>query len=145
MLRFSHALIFLVAGVTVGCGQGDGLPREPIRGIVTLDGRPLESGTIALMPADTSGAATAVGAAITHGSYDVPRASGPVPGTYSVAISSPEQEPAKSGTQQAAHPGDGGEPVVRDRVPSKFNTRTTLKAEVKKGDANVFDFPLTSK
>jgi hypothetical protein len=32
----------------------------------------------------------------------------------------------------------------KELLPAKYNAKTTLKAEVKAGEANKFDFPLTS-
>ena len=34
---------------------------------------------------------------------------------------------------------------VRETLPAKYNTKSTLKADVTKGGKNAFDFPLTSK
>ena len=42
--------IVLMAWVLGGCGSGDGLDRQSISGIVNLDGRPLNDGTILLEP-----------------------------------------------------------------------------------------------
>jgi hypothetical protein len=57
----------------------------PIWGEVTYDGKPLETGTIELIPIDgTPGPST--GGAITNGQYDVPQNIGPrTGGTYQVA------------------------------------------------------------
>lgn len=37
----------------VGCG-GDGLPREPVSGSITVDGKPLKSGMVMFTPTDPS-------------------------------------------------------------------------------------------
>jgi hypothetical protein len=127
-----------------GCSSGgDGLPREPISGTVTLDGAPLAQGNIAFTPADPS-TGSGVGAVVVGGAYEVPRAQGPVPGSYVVSISSTEEVQAKA-SAKPAQPGDGDAPLIRERIPAKYNAQTTLKAEVTKGGKNVFDFPLSSK
>jgi hypothetical protein len=135
----------IVAGLAMaGCGGGDGLPRERINGTVTLDGTPLADGNISFMPADPSATSTDLGAAIAGGAFDVPRDRGPVPGQYRVSISSTEETAAKAG-KQAPQPGDGDAPVVRERIPAKYNTQSTLTAEVTRGGKNAFDFALSSK
>ena len=46
-------LLALISLVAVGCndGGGDDLPREPISGTVSYDGKPLANGTIQFQPA----------------------------------------------------------------------------------------------
>ena len=55
--RLSSAFLVCAAlGVAVGCsGSDDGLPREPVSGTVTFDGKPLATGTISFMPTKGSG------------------------------------------------------------------------------------------
>src|SRR6516165_2617663 len=85
--RMSLAILIACAG----CGAaGDGLPRQPIWGTVTLDGQPLAKGFITFTPA--AGQATQSGGVITGGKFSVPREQGPVPGKYSVSISSARAE-----------------------------------------------------
>jgi len=135
----------LVAGLAIsGCGGGDNLPRERIAGTVTLDGTPLADGNISFMPVDPATTSTDVGAIIARGAFDVPRDKGPVPGKYRVSISSTEETAAKAG-KQAPQPGDGDAPLIRERIPAKYNSQTTLTAEVTKGGKNAFEFLLSSK
>jgi len=138
--------IGVILSSIAGCGGGgDNLPREPVSGTVTLDGAPLETGTISFMSADPAGASTAVGATIKNGSYSIAKGEGPVPGPYRVIISSPYEEAPDPKKLAQSHPGDGDAPTVRDKIPPKYNSKSTEKVEVEKGGKNVFDFPITSK
>src|SRR5262249_58411829 len=69
-----------------GCGPAavDDLPRQAVWGKVTLDGQPLEQGTITFTPA--TGSPTPGMVSITGGSYSIPQAQGLVPGPYKVSI-----------------------------------------------------------
>jgi hypothetical protein len=72
------------------------------------------------------------------GAYRIEAAQGLTPGTYRVLITSqaPEGDPDDQAKTVA--------PFI-DPIPEKFNTSTTLQAEVKAGGSNTFDFPLTTK
>jgi hypothetical protein len=129
----------LVAGALAGCGGGDddGLGRRAVSGSVTLAGKPLERGTIQFLP-DGGDAAKAIGggAPITDGSYAIAAAEGLPPGNYLVSISAPS-----GGATAGAEPGSAKLP--RELVPAKYNTATTLKAQVKSDESNAINFELT--
>src|SRR4051794_19054940 len=77
------AVAALAAAIS-GCGAaGDELSRQPVSGTITLDGKPLPDGSITLVPV---GDGPAAGATIAAGAFAIPRADGPVPGTYRVEI-----------------------------------------------------------
>jgi len=139
-----------------GCGGGDPLPREPLSGTVSLDGRPLAKGTIRFLPVDQGNASTSTEATISSGAFEVPSHVGLLPGAYQVTISAVEE--AKGPAPAKVRRGRGYDPVggtgveesnpdvrMRETLPAKYNTNSTLKAEVTKGGKNVFDFPLTSR
>lgn len=90
-LLWSAALqVVLVAG----CGAtGDGLARVPVRGTVTLDGKPIANGSIQFVP-ESAGTATEVGATIKDGGFSIPADNGAVPGKYVVRIYSNSAEMA---------------------------------------------------
>jgi hypothetical protein len=124
-----------------GCGGGvatDDRPRQAISGTVTLDGRPLATGSIQFQPASAQESVVA-GAIITDGKYSIPRDQGLVPGTYSVSISSVESSSPPPGP-----PGPSGPPSQgpQDLVPAKYNTQSTLTVKVEPGNAKPFDFAL---
>jgi hypothetical protein len=124
-----------------GCGGGgaaDDRPRQEVSGTVTLDGRPLASGSIQFQPSSAQEGVVA-GALITDGKYSIPRDQGLVPGTYSVSISSVESSSPPPGP-----PGPSGPPSQgpQDLVPAKYNTQSTLTIKVEPGNARPFDFAL---
>lgn len=144
MRQFSR-LACLVASTmaTIGCGVGgtsDGLPREPISGKVTLDGQPLDQGSITFVPDGFDG--PPVGAPVEGGSYSIPRQDGPIPGKHSVSVYSQK----KTG-KTYPDPDDPAETIEEsfERIPPKYNLKTELKAEVTKGGDNSFDYDLTGE
>ncbi len=135
MMRFSAwrtAAIGPFLVLLAGCGSEG--PRQAISGSVTFKGKALE-GKIDFEPTGSEG--TQAGTVIANGKYTIPRDKGLVPGNYKVMISSPEG--------QIEEPDPGGNPLIgqaKDRIPAKYNRKTTLFREVKKGGSNVFDFTL---
>jgi hypothetical protein len=147
---YCTAAIFLSLGLSQpGCGEGgDALPREPVTGRVTLDGQPLDGGSISFSPADPGQAnSVSVGARIAAGSYSMRRADGPTPGKYRVAILGDEEATAPP-TDEAPGPmpkRSARQPVKESKVPGKYNTKSTLTADVKAGESNTFDFDLKTR
>jgi hypothetical protein len=91
---------------------------------------------VQFLPA-SPGAGIEAGAVIRDGSYSIPREGGPVPGRYKVVINASSGGAAPpSGAPGAALP------VPKELIPAKYNTKSELSAEVKKGGDNRFDFPL---
>jgi hypothetical protein len=134
----------MLGGVAAGCSTGDGLPREPISGTVTLDGQPLAEGAIQFSPAGgaTAGPAVSAGALIEGGRFSIDREHGLIPGSYRVGVNA-----AAPTSAQAGPAGPGGKPVARaaELIPAKYNAETTLTAQVQKGGRNRFQFDLRSK
>ncbi len=136
-LRLLRLICLLTAClVTAGCSGGDPLGRQTISGKVTLDGRPLDSGTIHFEPLDETGGHGS-GGVITDGRYELPAAHGLPEGNYRVSISAPEvidQEPVM-----------GRElPPPAERVPPRYNIESQLTAKVTNEGPNGFDFQLKS-
>lgn len=129
----------ILATLAAGCGGGgDGLPRQAVSGNVTLDGEPLKAGMIQFLPGDPSAKdATTGGAPIRDGAFSISSDVGLVPGRYKVSISSPSSEPGGDGA-----PGSAAS-LPREGLPAKYNTASTLTAEVEDGGGNAFEFPLT--
>jgi hypothetical protein len=134
-----RALVLALAG----CGAAeDDLPRQAASGRVTLDGAPLKRATIHFDP-DGRGQAhpVAAGGVVIDGSYAIPRAQGPTPGSYRVSIF-----PAPEGA--GAPPAEEGPPAKRSRkppAPLAYHSKDPLKAEVQAGGSNTFDFALSSR
>ncbi|MGE3818396.1 MAG: hypothetical protein AB7I30_03100 [Isosphaeraceae bacterium] len=133
----------LFAGaVLTGCGGGatDDFPREAISGKVSLDGKPLDSGSISFDPDGNQPHPVSVGAPIVGGFYSISKADGPTPGTYRISI----YGGGGGGPPEGEAPGMPPK-ATKDPVPAKYNAQSTLKAEVKSGGTNSFDFDLATK
>lgn len=130
----------VVAIALAGCGSGDGLDRRAISGSATLDGRPLDSGSILFDP-DSDRVGTAVGTLIRGGRFALARAEGPVPGRYIARVY------AASAVQAPPPPGVSGQvprPMV-ELIPPAYNVRSTLRAEVTADGPNDFRFAIRSE
>jgi len=86
------ALLFLVTAVNIlGCSDGK-LRTEPVRGIVTLDGEPLEGATVSFTPKNPDEGIASFGLTNAQGEYLLQTLAGRVdagtlPGEYTVTIS----------------------------------------------------------
>lgn len=128
-----------------GCGASatDSLPRHAASGLITLDKQPLPSGSIAFDPVDLGKAnAVSVGATIRDGTYSISKAEGLTPGVYRVSINSTGASESVSLTEA---PGAPKKIRPKDRVPDRYNSKSTLKAEVKEDASNQFNFELSSE
>ena len=127
----------VLAAACTGCGPESDMPETaPVRGVVTLDGRPLGMARIYFSPQE--GGQTSEAVTDPSGNYelrykrDLP---GATLGKHKVVITTYE-EPTTNDDMTVT----GGMP---ERVPAKYNQQTTLEKEVVAGD-NVIDFPLTT-
>jgi hypothetical protein len=141
----SRVAIWLSLAATIviaGCGGAtDDLPRQAISGEVKMDGSPVKSALIQFMPTDP-GLATAGAAAVTDGRYTIPAAEGLVPGAYTVSVTSSSAPAAAQAT--AVMPGDPL-PPAKESIPSTYNSKTTLTAQVTPEGPNTFNFELKRK
>jgi hypothetical protein len=106
----------------------------PISGKVTLNGAPLDGGSILF----TSLGATrlASGAMIQKGEYHIPQDKGLLPGEYHLEISAPDT---------AAPPVMiGGSPTAPERIPAEFNVDSQKTVLVRADGDNHFEFEITS-
>jgi hypothetical protein len=139
----SAMVVFAAVGLVVGCsGSGDELPREAVSGTVTFDGQLLDNGSISFTPAGGS-TGTPGGDQVKGGKFSIARESGLVPGNYNVAIYSPERLTERTKPKQAG----GGKPseLPKQLIPAKYNSKSELTAEIKKGGGNDLTFTLQSK
>jgi len=133
---FALALIVPLAACA-GCGK----PLASLEGTVTLDGQPVEQGSIVLLPVDGSGPTS--GAGIENDKYRVALNAGIMPGQKTVQIIGIR----KTGKQvEAGPPSPPGTMVdlVEQCVPDIYNTKSTLTVEVLAGQINQHDFDLKS-
>jgi len=127
-MRFFLLLVVLLLAF-FGCDSGPSL--YEIKGKVSFDGVPVAKGDITLRPEKTTTAPQ--GALIKDGSFQMKASEG----KYKVEIISTRVVPGKKGPM--------GEDAIEEFIPQKYNTKTTLGAEVKTTGNNELIFELTSK
>lgn len=117
-------LVFCCAGLPLfGCAAGDNLPKTvPARGLLTLDGKPLEGASITILPASaTAQGATAISES--NGTFSMKafeQKDGALPGSYTVTVT--KTNVIKGEGLNA----DGGENITYSfGVPRKYTTATT--------------------
>lgn len=114
------------------------MDRAAVSGTVTLDGKPLETGSILFTP---EGLGPTAGGEIENGRYDLSRELGPSPGPYRVQIQS--WRPAGRAIRDEAT-GTTEQNLV-SIIPRRYNERSELKVAIEQGTENTFDFALESK
>jgi len=124
------ALCLFASLLLAGCDQGP--PKGTVKGSVTLDGQPVDGGVITFIPADGNSQPEAV--TIAGGQYTV---------TMPLGEKRVEIYWAPSGGEAADTANQGREQIVQ-KIPTKYNSQSTLKHTVVKGEAHQ-DFPLSSK
>ena len=126
----SHAsttLLLLAIALTTGCGEPNPLGRRALHGAVSFQGKPVDYGAIQFLPEDPQHGVSS-GAMISDGRYQIKVSQGLPPGSYQVMISSPDR-----GKQEKVEGPPGDErTLAKERIPAKYNLRTTLKLEVPK-------------
>lgn len=133
--------VALMLALACGCGSKSRWQHAAVEGKVTLDGAPIERGSILFIPTgQTQGVAT--GAAIENGQYRIAAADGPVVGANRVEISASR----KTGRKIQAAMSDPGKTMDEtvEAVPAQYNKKSTLQREIKP-EKNVLDFELRTK
>ena len=122
-----------------GCGGAkySGDKRFPLAGEVTIDGQPIDLGSISFIPAGGEGRGS--GGVIQDGKYAVPEEKGATAGNYRVEIRWLKL------TGRKLRDPDTGEMYDerREALPDKFHTSSDLSAEVPLPE-NRHDFKLKS-
>ena len=114
--------ICLLLVPVIGCGRSEGPKTAIVTGQVTLDGTPLDEGSINFLPSDGNGVPS--GAKISAGAY---RAEVPL-GEKRIEIRAP-----KIVGQKDAYEGDPQSPkinIIEERIPLRYNAQSELKANV---------------
>jgi hypothetical protein len=122
-----------------GCGSGP--ERGSASGTVYVDGEPLETGSINLIP--LNGAGPTAGSAVENGAFSIAREKGPVVGTNRVEI----RGNRKSGRKRP-HPMSPETMIdeLVEAVPAEFNSSSTLTWEITPGhNERKFEVPSTRK
>lgn len=119
----------LMTGVLAGCSPSDGL--SPVTGTVSFDGQPVKEGRITFKAGGPSG--RAYSGEIKDGRYSIKAE----PGTMIVEVTASRLIPGKFDKSNGTP-----EPVGEMYIPAKYNSATTLTAEVK-ASSNEIPFALT--
>ena len=129
--RFVFVLLVLFLLPMFGCSPDDG--RLAVEGTVTLDGRPLDLGSISFRPME--GAAESISVAtVRDGAFQIPASRGLPPGAYRVTV-----QAFQPTGRTVDDPG-----FAREELDQIRFRETDLKAAVVAGQDNQFDFQLTS-
>jgi hypothetical protein len=130
-LRYGFPLACAVA--IGGCG---GEKRQPVRGTVTLDGKPLVEALVAFMPAESTGSPS-FATTDSRGQYRLQQneeKKGAARGRYTVRITTyREAEPHSDSLVKAS----------AERVPARYNVHSRLVVEVTP-ETKVLDFTLVA-
>ena len=140
--RAMNASLCLSIGALLSLGCGGNSSTATATGVVSLDGQPLETGTVDFIPvAGTKGPAAT--ATIADGKFTIPAEAKLKPGKFRVEISAQRVD----GKQQVMSVATGEEVTV-DRyvsiIPPRYNRDTELNASLAAGP-NKLTFPLKSK
>lgn len=146
MRRFGCALLSLSLSLSllVGCGAQDSLGRKAVSGSVTLNGSPVQQGSVSFEQQGSTTTASG-GAPIKDGNYTIARDMGLPPGTYRVRVNIPKPGTGAAEDMSVA-PGEAPPPAV-EMAPPEWNSKSTQSVEVK-ADAQepvAFDFEVKSK
>jgi hypothetical protein len=135
VLWLATVFVACVGVLVAGCGPANPQGRMAISGRVTLEGQPLDQGSIQFTALEgDSGIGS--GGVIQNGSYSIETEKGLPPGKYRVRIFSGES----AGAPADEMPGESSE-APRERIPAQYNTESTLEIEVAPGKTT-FDFNL---
>ena len=134
MDKMKLVCVFLVplSLLSLGCGSGAGPETIAVTGTVTYDGVPVADGDIIFR--DATGQTRSCGGRIIDGKYSFDAS----PGSKTVEITAMRDVPGKMDTQ--SNPGESV-PLREMYIPAKYNTETTLTAEVN-DSGDPIDFPL---
>ncbi len=119
--------------VTSGCG-GNGVQLGDVSGVITFDGQPLQAAQITFIPVGPGRQSD--GFTDSNGRYRLGYSMsemGALVGKHVVRVS----------TAVVDESSDGMIRTAKERIPAKFNTETTLEAEVTRGK-NEINFTITS-
>jgi hypothetical protein len=132
---FNRLLCGCIVAVAIsGCAAGEA-KRYAVSGMVKWQGKPLDQGAITFLAEDPA-LGTSGGDMIKDGHYSIPASQGLLPGRYKVMVTS--ADPKNKIPDPDSLPGFL--PVPKDRIQPKYNTQTTLTADVKAEGQNTFNF-----
>jgi hypothetical protein len=127
------AVLWIGLGAVLFGVGGDDPSRVSLFGSVTIDGKPLEHGTICFFLISPSAKNVSGGGFIDHGNFVLSDSSDLVPGSYVVTI----RELPDRTAQIAAGTGAEARPL-----PDRFNMKTELEVEIPHGGSRRLEFLL---
>lgn len=130
---------FCVPIALVGCGPKS--DRLPVSGVVSLNGVPLDTGSIRF--SSTGEKLVASGAVIVDGEFDIPGEKGLPPGTYRLEITSPDNNSPPVVYRDAS--GAPGSPTQPERIPPEYNINSQKTVEVTTDGDNHFEFAIQNQ
>ncbi|MBI1347798.1 hypothetical protein GC163_16100 [bacterium] len=143
-------LLLLTSLICLGCGGTQSVPRAAVRGEVTWNGEPVETGVVLFVPeANTPDSATSpVPAKIAQGRFELTEEEGPPVGTHRIEIRASrktgKRTPEPTPAMKRFDPTLTSVEIVQQYLPPRFNDNSTLSKVVEPGE-NVFQFDLTAK
>jgi hypothetical protein len=137
----ANLCLVLAVSMISGCGGGDydGAKRMAIDGSVTVNGQPVQEGTLNLIPASGSTGRKAA-AGIENGSYSIAEKDGPNIGKYNVQIYA--YQPVGGAAPVDEDTAEGAGVPTQQILPPQFNEQTSLEVEIV-DDKTTYDFNLT--
>jgi hypothetical protein len=140
MLARQLNLLLISASIwLVGCGPHS--DRLAVSGKVTLNGEPLDGGSIqftSLGEKKMNG-----GAMVNGGAFIIAQDKGLLPGTYHVEINAPDN--AAKPIVYRSSPDSPGITTQPERIPAEYNVKSQKTIEVTPNGDNHFDFEIQSK
>ena len=132
-------LAFVGVVACLGCSEPNALGRKAVSGMISVNGSPLQKGSILFAPVDRNGVSS--GAEIVDGAYAIAAHQGLTPGSYTVRIYATD-EVAEAVEPTLPGPGVKTQPEL---IPPAYNMRSELKLEVNESEDAVFDLDIVSK
>jgi len=161
--RISYLLSLFVVSSLLGCAENNDLKTEPVSGVVTLDGQPVEGATVTFRPSEKGVGIGATAITDAQGVYKLTatqivndkqpvQGAGTLPGKYQVTVKKvevPEVMSAEEAEEQGVPynpPAPGQEPQPTWIIPKKFSSARSSGIEVTVVEGqNDIPLELTSK
>jgi hypothetical protein len=136
-------LLLLLLPLLIGCSNNNPQGRVPIRGEVTLDGKPLVQGNILFSSLPGLSPVVATGSPIKNGIFSLPAEQGLIPNQeYLVQFQSVEEIP---GTRKETNNPMEMTVEARDIIPPKYGDESKETVTATKSYPNKFRFDLISE
>jgi len=132
----------LVVALVMLNGCGPHSDRRAVSGKVTLNGTPLDGGSIRLVSVGGQ-KQMASGAMINGGTYMIPQEKGLVPGKYHLEIYAPDNKSKPVFVKTS--PDGQGVMTQPERIPAEYNVESTKVVDVTADGNNQFNFEIVTK